>query len=84
MESGSSTNKGRYAGGLDSGNGLEVHCNKLSLTIKLRKGLIKKVESEKKILSDVTATFKPGRMTAIMGSSGAGKTSLLSILVCYP
>jgi ABC-type multidrug transport system ATPase subunit len=28
------------------------------------------------LLSGVTATFSPGTMTALMGSSGAGKTTL--------
>ena len=36
-----------------------------------------KKKPELQILSDVTATFKSGRMTAVMGASGAGKTSLL-------
>lgn len=32
------------------------------------------------ILQSLSGIFRPGRLTAIMGSSGAGKTSLLSIL----
>ena len=28
---------------------------------------------EKKILDGITGTFKPGRLTAVMGASGAGK-----------
>src|SRR4051812_31559524 len=35
---------------------------------------------EKKLLSGLTGAFRPGRMTAVMGSSGAGKTTLLSVL----
>ena len=35
---------------------------------------------QKTIINGVTAAFKPGRMTAVMGASGAGKTSLLSLL----
>lgn len=35
---------------------------------------------EKKILQNITGRFRPGRLTAIMGSSGAGKTTLLSVL----
>ena len=35
----------------------------------------------KTILSGVTGMFRPGRFTAIMGNSGAGKTSLLNLLV---
>jgi len=34
----------------------------------------------KHILHDINATIKYGRLTAIMGSSGSGKTSLLNIL----
>ena len=36
-----------------------------------------------RLLSGVTATFKPGTMTALMGSSGAGKTTLLDVLAGY-
>ncbi|KAK3245888.1 hypothetical protein CYMTET_44561, partial [Cymbomonas tetramitiformis] len=32
------------------------------------------------ILKDVDVTFEPGTITALMGSSGAGKTSLLNVL----
>jgi hypothetical protein len=32
------------------------------------------------VLSNVTAGLRPGRMTAIMGPSGAGKTSLMTTL----
>jgi ABC-type uncharacterized transport system fused permease/ATPase subunit len=35
---------------------------------------------QKTIINGVTAAFKPGRLTAVMGASGAGKTSLLSLL----
>ena len=34
----------------------------------------------KPILNGVTGTFRAGRLTAIMGASGAGKTSLLQVL----
>jgi ABC-type multidrug transport system ATPase subunit len=34
----------------------------------------------KTILRDVSALFRPGRLTAVMGASGAGKTSLLNFL----
>jgi ABC-type bacteriocin/lantibiotic exporter with double-glycine peptidase domain len=42
---------------------LDIEFNKLSL----RKG-------NKDILSNVSGTFKAGRLSAIMGSSGCGKT----------
>lgn len=35
---------------------------------------------EKSILKNIHGTFEPGRCTAIMGASGAGKTSLLNVL----
>ncbi len=37
---------------------------------------------QKRILKGVTGIIKHGRVTAIMGASGAGKTSLLNILAC--
>jgi ABC-type multidrug transport system fused ATPase/permease subunit len=40
----------------------------------------KTVVTDKQILGGITASFKPGRLTAVMGASGAGKTSLLNVL----
>lgn len=40
----------------------------------------KKPTKEKVILNKVSGIFRPGRMTAIMGASGAGKTSLVSLI----
>jgi|JI6StandDraft_1071083.scaffolds.fasta_scaffold01238_14 ABC-type multidrug transport system ATPase subunit len=37
---------------------------------------------KKEILKDVTGIIPHGKVTAIMGASGAGKTSLLNILAC--
>lgn len=34
----------------------------------------------KRIIDNVSGVFKPGKLTAVMGASGAGKTSLLSVL----
>ncbi|KAI9347308.1 ABC-2 type transporter-domain-containing protein [Obelidium mucronatum] len=34
----------------------------------------------KKLLNGVSGIFQPGRLTAVMGASGAGKTSLLQVL----
>jgi ATP-binding cassette subfamily B protein len=36
--------------------------------------------AEKPVLHDVTLTAKPGTVTAIIGSTGAGKTTLISLL----
>jgi ABC-type multidrug transport system ATPase subunit/ABC-type multidrug transport system permease subunit len=46
----------------------------------LKNVLTKTQMTEKAILRDVSGLLKPNRLTAVMGSSGAGKTSLLSIL----
>jgi ABC-type multidrug transport system ATPase subunit len=35
---------------------------------------------EKTLLESISATFKPGKLTTIMGSSGTGKSTLLSVL----
>lgn len=35
---------------------------------------------ERPVLSDVSCAFPPGRMSAVMGASGSGKTSLLTLL----
>lgn len=35
---------------------------------------------DRQVLSDVSATFNPGRLHSIVGPSGSGKTTLLSIL----
>jgi ABC-type transport system involved in cytochrome bd biosynthesis fused ATPase/permease subunit len=40
----------------------------------------KNQKQQKTIINGVTAAFRPGRLTAVMGASGAGKTSLLSLL----
>ncbi|KAK4008494.1 hypothetical protein OUZ56_013633 [Daphnia magna] len=39
-----------------------------------------KGETAKKILRQISGTFNSGKLTAIMGPSGAGKTSLMNIL----
>jgi ABC-type multidrug transport system fused ATPase/permease subunit len=46
--------------------------------IPLRKRLVPKFE--KKIIQNVSGVFRFKRFTAIMGSSGAGKTSLLTLI----
>ncbi|KAF9979083.1 hypothetical protein BGZ73_006320 [Actinomortierella ambigua] len=39
------------------------------------------VETKNTLLKDLNLKFAPGQLTAIIGSSGAGKTSLLSVLL---
>ena len=57
---------------------LQVTYRNLSYAVTLRK---KKSVDTKVILDDINGLFRPGRFTAIMGNSGAGKTSLLNVLV---
>lgn len=69
---------------LGMAHSIEVACHGLGLSVKKREkdpatGKWRQVDKE--ILHGVTARFRPGRLTAIMGASGAGKTSLLNILV---
>jgi ABC-type multidrug transport system fused ATPase/permease subunit len=45
-----------------------------------KESLGKKSVSKKEILKDITGTFRPGRLIAVMGASGAGKTSFLNFL----
>ncbi|KAL0267316.1 UNVERIFIED_CONTAM: hypothetical protein PYX00_009620 [Menopon gallinae] len=40
-------------------------------------------QTQKEILKGANGRFKPGRLTAILGPSGAGKTSLLNILTGF-
>lgn len=61
-----------------------VQVRGLSLMVPHKKSLMEKVKGregkEKRILWNVSCDFKPGRLTAVMGSSGAGKTSLLKLV----
>jgi ABC-type transport system involved in cytochrome bd biosynthesis fused ATPase/permease subunit len=41
---------------------------------------VTKEQSIKRVLKGVTGVFRPGRLTVILGSSGAGKTSLLNAI----
>ena len=37
-------------------------------------------EKKLQLLSDITGAFRPGILTALMGVSGAGKTTLMDVL----
>ncbi|KAF1787690.1 P-loop containing nucleoside triphosphate hydrolase [Phytophthora cactorum] len=41
---------------------------------------IKTAKGKKQLLRGITAHFEPGRMVALMGSSGAGKTTLMDVI----
>ena len=56
-------------------DGLLLSCSNLTFKVKGKRG-----SEDKEILKGITASFRPGRVTAVMGSSGAGKTTLLSLL----
>lgn len=56
--------------------GLLLSCSNLSFSVMTGK----RKKTKKEILKEITASFRPGRVTAVMGSSGAGKTTLLSLL----
>ncbi len=51
-----------------------LHWENVSYAIPLKKG------QEKTILSDIDGYVQPGTLTALMGATGAGKTSLLDVL----
>lgn len=56
--------------------GLLLSCSNLCFSVMTGSGN----KTKKQILKGITASFRPGRVTAVMGSSGAGKTTLLSLL----
>jgi ATP-binding cassette subfamily G (WHITE) protein 2 (PDR) len=51
-----------------------LHWENVSYKVPLKKG------EEKIILSDIDGYVKPGTLTALMGATGAGKTSLLDVI----
>lgn len=55
---------------------IDIDFNDIKYSVSLRGG------GRKEILKGISGTCKAGRCTAIMGASGAGKTSLLDILAC--
>src|SRR5690606_6985304 len=60
---------------------LFVYLSKFSWTWSGIKSWIKREKQEKLLLKDVDVVFPEGQLTAILGGSGAGKTSLLNALL---
>lgn len=61
----------------DSGEPIDITLNNIYLSVTLRKKFTK---MEKVILHGINATFKSGRINAILGPSGSGKSSLLNLI----
>lgn len=57
---------------------IDIYLSNIYLSVKLGNKIRKK--KEKIILEDVTASFKAGKLNAIMGPSGSGKSSLLNLI----
>jgi ATP-binding cassette subfamily G (WHITE) protein 1 len=51
-----------------------------SVPVKIKSKSTDQNEKSKKILQNISGRFKSGSLTAVMGASGAGKTSLLSLI----
>ncbi|XP_065356937.1 ATP-binding cassette subfamily G member 4 [Calliphora vicina] len=66
----SSSQPSTSSGYFTSTNNLRLHFNNINYVSK----------QTKKILHDACGEFKSGRLTAILGPSGAGKTSMLNVL----
>lgn len=72
---------------LDPEKRLDIKFRNLSYVVQVsapnpdKKGPFKRtIKKDKDILRDVSGIFRAGRLTAVMGASGAGKTSLLNLL----
>ena len=59
---------------------LRPHAGPIEITFE-HLGLTLKRDPTKTIIRGVTGTFPPRSVTAIMGPSGAGKTSLLNVIL---
>lgn len=65
---------------LSSGGAPEVSIDKTVFTFKNINYFVHHMGSEKQLLQDVSGFVKPGQLVALMGSSGAGKTTLMDVL----
>ncbi|KAK6212499.1 hypothetical protein LQW54_005273 [Pestalotiopsis sp. IQ-011] len=63
-----------------SGGAPEVSIDKTVFTFKNINYFVHHMGSEKQLLQDVSGFVKPGQLVALMGSSGAGKTTLMDVL----
>ena len=69
-------------------NPVNVIFKNISYTVQVEKKVdhfqipCKKETEPKHILKSVSGIFKAGEITAILGASGAGKTSLMNIIAC--
>lgn len=61
----------------DSGVGIDINLNSVCLSVAIHR---RTKRWEKVILNDVNAAFKSGKINAIMGPSGSGKSSLLNLI----
>jgi ABC-type multidrug transport system ATPase subunit len=59
---------------------IEVIWKNICLDVALPKGCKRGAPDTKRILNGVSGFTRPGEILAIMGSTGAGKTSLLNVL----
>src|SRR5690349_3746043 len=71
----------------DSRNSLKIVYKDLSWTVDVANTdeatKKDKPRIQKQVLKNVSGSFRPGKLTAIMGSSGAGKTTLLNVIAGY-
>ncbi|KAF9394137.1 hypothetical protein BGX21_010470 [Mortierella sp. AD011] len=79
-----------YSKGLQRKESVTIRVEGLSLSVFLSKfewsftgilSWLRREKTEKRLLEDVDVVFPAGELTAILGGSGAGKTSLLNLLL---
>jgi ABC-type multidrug transport system ATPase subunit/ABC-type multidrug transport system permease subunit len=74
-----SNNSSNYTTGLKKTPPIQLEWKNLSYNVNVRPGCFKR-PVKKTILNNLSGHISPGEVLAIMGPSGAGKTSLLNIL----